>query len=69
MRLDSRHGAQWVQRAIDTLHVLIDARAKEHFPSLPGLPYCTAIFFSIQSDAHIVEEILKADPSCLNQPV
>ena len=64
----SRHGAQWMQRAIDTLHVLIDTGAKEHFASLPGLPYCTAIFFSIQSDAHIVETILETDPGCLNQP-
>ena len=64
----SRHGAQWRQRAVETLEILLDAGANEHLESLPGLPYCTAAFFSIQSDAHIVDAILKVDPSFVNKP-
>lgn len=64
----SRNGARWRQRALDTLDVLLEAGANDHFASLPGLPYCTAVFFAIQSDAHIVDAILKVDRRSINQP-
>ena len=62
----ARHGRLWKKNGTETLKILFDAGATNHFDRLPGMPHCTAVFYAIRGDRHIVDAILQRDKQALN---
>ena len=53
-----RHGHKIATRAEETLQILSEAGASEHFSCLPGFPNCTAVFYASQSHVSVLRFLL-----------